>query len=448
MEATFGNNSFASAASLTVPILAADIGAPTDADYFKFVVPSYTSGSLTVQVQASGVSQLTPQFTIFNGLQQIVNSTVSTDPLNNNVSLTINNVMPGQTYYFEVQGARSDVFGIGGYRLQVNSSVISPLMIANFSTVYNNMFSTTSWTTPNNSISTALNLDQAPYVGSQGYNRAILSALGSFPNQAFYKVVAQATATGAASTMVATVTAINGGTLNPYITVFDQNGNLVNAGILVNDSGTYVVQVVNAVPNATYYVEVSPDPYAGANVTGTFLLGIDYVAAPIVLTQFASDTLSASSNQDFYSMSVAQSQIMHFVLSASAPGATAATAVRMSIYDQYGNIIYTLDAIAGQTVSTNVCLLQGTYTVRFVAATIDGSALSAFTYNLLGETLTDPIDAFPVNPLDPTLPPPPPPISPTPVVVADNPATPPVPDLGSNPWTPPPLPPPPGTTGP
>jgi hypothetical protein len=452
MEATSGNNSFATAASLTVPILAGDIVTPTDADYFKFVVPSYTSGSLTVQVQASGVSQLTPQFTIFNGLQQIVNSTVSTDPLNNNVSLTINNVMPGQTFYFEVQGARGDVFGIGGYRLQVNSSVLSPLMIANFITAYNNGFSTMAWMATNTSISTALNLDQASYIGSQGFNRAVISALGYSPNQAFYKVVAQPTATGAASTMVATVTAINGGTLNPYITVFDQNGNLVNAGILVNDSGTYVVQVVNAVPNATYVVEVSADPYSGPNVSGTFLLGIDYVAAPIVLTQFASDTLSASSNQDFYSMSVAQSQIMHFVLSASALGATTASAVRMSVYDQFGNIIYTLDAIAGQTVSTNVCLVQGTYTVRFVAATIDGSALSAFTYNLLGEILTDPIDAFPVNPLDPTLPPPPPPISPTPVVVAANPATPPVPDLGSSPTFPPSSPTPPvpnpGTTGP
>jgi hypothetical protein len=226
--------------------------------------------------------------------------------------------------------------------------------------------------------------------------------------------------------------------LDPRLTVFDQNGNQVNASILVNGSGTYVLQVVNAVPNTTYYVEVSPDLYAGSNVTGTYLLGVDYIAAPIVLTQFASDTLSGTSNQDFYSMSVAQTQIMHFVLSASAPGATVATAVRMSIYDQYGNIIYTLDAIAGQTTSIDVCLLQGTYTVRFVAATIDGSALSNFTYNLLGETLTDPIDPYSItNPLATTLPPPPPPVSPTPVVVITNPTNPPPPDPLSTPTFPP-----------
>ncbi len=179
-----------------------------------------------------------------------------------------------------------------------------------------------------------------------------------------------------------------------------------------------------------------------------------YVSTPVILTKFASDTLAGTSAQDFDSMTVSQTQITHFVLSASASGATVATAVRMSIYDQYGNIIFTLDAIAGQTVSSNVILIQGTYTIRFVAATIDGSALSAFTYNLLGETLTDPIDAYPVNPLDPTLPPPPPP-NPTPLVVATPPPSIPLPDVGSMPWTPllpppppPPPPPPTGITGP
>ena len=429
-EGATGNDTMASATSLTVANQAADISTPTDADYFKFVVPSYTSGSLTVQIQSSGISLLTPQLTVLNSLQQVVATNASIDPFNNNVSLTINNVMPGGTYYFEVQGAGSGAFGIGAYRLQVNSSVLSPLMIANYNTVYNNSSNTMPAITSNSSISAALNLEQAPYVGSQGYNRAIQSALSSSLTTAFYKVVAQPTVSGAASTMVATVTAINGGTLNPVLTILDQNGNLVNASILVNDSGTYVVQVVNATPGATYFVEVSPDPLSGSNVNGTYLLGVDYVANPIVLTQFASNTLAGTSNQDFYSMTVSQTQITHFVLSASAAGATVATAVRMYIYDQNGTLIFTLDAIAGQTVSSNIVLVQGTYTIRFFAATIDGSALSPFTYNLLGETLTDPIDAYPLN--DPSLPPPPP-VNPTPVVVATPPPSVAYPDNPS-PW--------------
>src|SRR5438552_11127866 len=225
--------------------------------------------------------------------------------------------------------------------------------------------------------------------------------------------------------MVATVSAVNGSTILPHITVFDQSGNLINVDILVNDHGTYLVQVANAIPYATYYVEVSADPYAGTNNTGNYLLGVDSISAPIVLTQFASDTLSGTSNQDFYTMSVPVSQITHFVLSADAGGYSVSTAVRLSICDQNGNIIFTLDAIAGQTVSVNVYLQDGTYTVRVVAPTIDGSALPSFTYALRGETLTDPIDAYP---LDPTLPPP----SPTPIVTNTPPTTPPPdPDPGS-----------------
>ena len=231
--------------------------------------------------------------------------------------------------------------------------------------------------------------------------------------------------------MVATVSAINGSTLLPQIAVLDQSGNAINASILVNDHGTYLVQIANATPYATYYVQVSANAYAGTNNMGSYLLGVDYITAPIVLTQFASNTLGGSSNQDFYTMNVAVDQVTHFVLSANDATATVATAVRMTIYDQNGNILFTLDAIAGQTVSANVLLKQGNYTVRFVAAAIDGSTLSPFTYNLLGETLTDPMDAIPTDPIPPSLVPP---SNSTPSLVT----TPPTTDVTSNPWTPPP----------
>ncbi len=436
-EGAAGNNTLATAATITTPTISGDITAPGETDFFKFTIPSYFSSSMTVEVQTTNISLLTPSLTVYNGSQQIVSSASSTNPLSNNAVAYVGYLMPGQTYYFQVAGARSDVFGVGSYRLKLFSGSVSPLMIANYDTVYTNMGSTMvqPYNNTNSTISTSMSLDQTPYIGTQGFNRAIAGVLSSSSLGAFYQVVAQPTASGAAGAMVVTVSAVNGSTLLPHLTVFDQSGNLVNASILVNDHGSYLVQIANATPFATYYVQVSADPYAGANNTGNYLLGVDYISAPIVLTQFASNTLSGTSNQDFYAMSVAVDQVNHFVLSASGPSATVATAVRMTIYDQNGNIIFTLDAIAGQTVSANVLLRQGSYTVRFVAAAIDGSALSPFTYNLLGETLTDPMDAYPVNPLDPSLPPP---SNSTPTVVGTSPTNPPPPDAGSSPWTPPP----------
>jgi Matrixin len=448
-EGATGNNTLATAATITTPNIAADITVPGETDFFKFVVPSYFSYSITVEVQTSGISLLTPSLTVYNGMQQVITSASSTNPLSNDAVAYVNYLMPGQTYYFQVAGARSDVFGVGSYRLKLFSGMVSPLMIANYDTAINNTGSTTPQpdNNPNGTLSTAVSLGQAPYIGSQGFNRAVIAGLWNSTDADFYQVVAQPTATGAASAMVVTVSAINGSTLLPHLTVFDSSGNVVNASILVNDHGTYLVQVPSATPYATYYVEVSADPFAGTNVTGSYLLGVDYVSSPIVLTQFATDTLSGASNQDFYSMSIPVSQITHFVLSGSDPNATVWTAVRMTIYDQNGNIVFTLDALAGQTVSANVFLQQGTYTLRFVAATIDGSALSPFTYTLIGETLTDPMDPYSVNPLNPTMPAPVPPPPSTPVVVVTPPVNPPPPDLGSSPsfaqTPPPPLPPPP-----
>lgn len=435
-EGNGGNNTLATAATMTTPTVAADISVPGENDFFKFTIPSYFTSTMTVQVQGGGISLFTPTLTVYNSLQQVISSASSTNPLSNNAVAYVGYLMPGQTYYFQIAGARSDVFGVGGYRLKLFSGAVSPLMIVNYDTAYNNGYSTT--TSPNasnSSIGASMSLDQSAYIGTQGFNRAITGALSNAGQAAFYQVVAQPTASGAASTMVATVSAINGSTLLPQISVFDQSGNLVNASILVNDHGTYLVQIANATPGATYYVEVNANPYAGTNNIGSYLLGVDYIAAPIVLTQFATSTLSGTSNQNFYAMNVAVDQVTHFVLSASNPTATVATAVRMTIYDQNGNIVFTLDAIAGQTVSANVLLKQGTYTVRFVAAASDGSALSPFTYNLLGETLTDPMDAIPVDPMNPSLSPP---SNSTPTLVTTTPPSPPPPDASSSPWTPPP----------
>jgi hypothetical protein len=403
-EGTTGNNTLATAATITSPDIAADITTLGETDFFQFTIPSYFTSSMTVEVQTVGISLLTPQLTVYNSMQQVISSASSTNPLNNDAVTYVNYLVPGQTYYFQVAGARSDVFGMGSYRLKIFSGVLSPLVIANYDTIYNNSGSTTPPpdNNTNGTISTALSLDQAPYIGSLACNRAIVANLSTSTDVDFYQVVAQPLASGAASTIVASVSAINGSTLLPHITVFDQSSNLVSASILVNGNGTYVVQVPNATPSATYYIEVSADPYAGAYITGNYLLGINYISSPIVLKQLATDTLSGTSNKDMYSMSVPVSQVTHLVLSASDPTATVATSVLMTIYDQNNNLILTLTAFAGQTVSADVYLGKGTYTVRLVATTSDGSALSPFAYNLLGQTLTDPTDAYPVDPLDPT----------------------------------------------
>ena len=84
------------------------------------------------------------------------------------------------------------------------------------------------------------------------------------------------------------------------------------------------------------------------------------------LSTFAGGSLSASAPQQSYNFYVGESQLFQFLLSASGIGAPAGSAVQMTIKDQNGNVVYTLTADAGDTVSSDALLLTpGAYTLSF-----------------------------------------------------------------------------------
>src|SRR5207302_2253503 len=87
--------------------------------------------------------------------------------------------------------------------------------------------------------------------------------------------------------------------------------------------------------------------------------------------------------------------------------ASAQVAVRMQLFDPNNNVVFSLTCPDGDTVSTNFNLIQGTYKARFVAATRDGSPLPSTWYQLVGVSLSDPLDPLPTDPTDPNQPPPP-----------------------------------------
>src|SRR5882672_3158445 len=99
-EGPLGNSTFATAAAVNVPYIPADITNLGEADFYKYAIPTYGSSTLSVSIQTSNLSLLTSRLTVYNGLQQALNSVVSTDPLHGDITLTISNVTPGATYYF------------------------------------------------------------------------------------------------------------------------------------------------------------------------------------------------------------------------------------------------------------------------------------------------------------------------------------------------------------
>ena len=116
-----------------------------------------------------------------------------------------------------------------------------------------------------------------------------------------------------------------------------------------------------------------------------------------------------------------------FSLTTTTQGAVGRTAVAMTIYDAAGQVVTTLFAKAGDTVSKSVYLAPGRYTVTFSGGTRNGPTMDAATYSLRGTVLSDPIGSGavdsdghgvpvipPISPPPPNSPPPPPNVPPSP----------------------------------
>jgi hypothetical protein len=434
-QGTTGDGSFATAAPMKLPDLAADVTTPGQLEFYRYTVPSYANRTITVRAQTCGLSLLTPRLSIFTASGQQITTSAAADPLSGDVSITLTNVKRGSVLFFEVQGARGDAFGVGGYRLKVDSGKVSEAQIAAIDLLLNQPTGITNFGASNDTLSTATQLDLPTFATSPHFAYTVNARLTSSSDVDFYSGTTPVQSGSGPAALVFTVTAADGSPLMPELTVYDAGGNQVNAQVLSNENSAFVVQVLNPGAGMKYYVEVSPNAFtaAAANQTGGYTLGVNYLSTPVVLESLVDTTLTSTSSTQVYGLQSTQAQLYHFVLSASSDGSVPNVAVRLQIYDQNNNVVLTLTALDGETISGDVLLAQGNYTARFVAAAQDGSAISNVTCVLAGTNLTDPLDPVPVDPNDPTLPPP---TDPTPIVVTTPTITtlPPL-DPTSNPWT-------------
>ena len=89
-----------------------------DSDYFSFV-PA-TGGTLQVTAIVEGVSLLSPQVSLYDASQALLDAEGSPAQYGQNVSASVAAVTAGQPYYIKVSGATGDVFSIGTYDLNIS----------------------------------------------------------------------------------------------------------------------------------------------------------------------------------------------------------------------------------------------------------------------------------------------------------------------------------------
>src|SRR5439155_14797742 len=165
--------------------------------------------------------------------------------------------------------------------------------------------------------------------------------------------------------------------------------------ILGNMDGLYSIQVSGATPSSTYYIEVAALNPNGSNNTGSYELGVKFAAdAPVALALLSNAVLNSASQTDSATLTMNENGLFHFSLGAGNGSNSASAVVNMTLYDQNGNVILSLNASTGQPPATAVVYLAaGTYQIRYTVTSSSGS-FQPINYWLFGEILSDPIGPY------------------------------------------------------
>jgi hypothetical protein len=382
-------------------VAAGDLTTGADVDVYAVRVPR-GAREFTASLRTSGISLLTARLTVLDARGRVVESAVATDPRSGDLNVTVAGARPGAKYFLRVEGAADDVFGIGAYRLAVGTEGARAVAAAEPGGLVND--DGPGW-------KSSVLLGKQRDAADLRWDFTHRASLHGGSDTDTYRIKTRKEAPG---TLVVAVWGLDGGKLNPVVTVTDQRGRAVAARMLSDTNGTYTLQVEDARPNSTYQVTVgSADPAA----RGNYFLGVDFRDQPVEFQSFAAATLTAAQPDVSSTLALGESQLIHFALSVLSADSSTESAARLIVRDERGDEVYTLFSGAGQPASGDVLLAPGTYTVILTGGTKSPTAIMPdLTVRLDGLVRSDPIGITPTNTAEeptraPTSPPPPEPVT-------------------------------------
>jgi Matrixin len=426
-EGPNGNDTTATAFDLTangnLTAIAADITHIGDADTYRFTTPSSPGVTgLTVHLQTAGISLLTARVTILDANGNEVASAVTTDPLNNDLAITLPNYQASTTYFVRVQGAGTDVFSAGKYVLRLDYAG---------GTSGNSFGLGSSFVNTENETAQGSNdtLASATPLGfTSDTHSASFTVVGQIDNAAdadWYQITPTAL-TDYSGTLTVGVVPLESNGLRATVAVFDANGNQLPAVVVTNENGAFTVQLAGQHPGTTYYLRVTAAHPDGSHATGGYALAASLAQTAVTtFDNLTASTLTASQSALASQMTLAGGKLTQFSLSAATVAGAPDSAVQVTIIGPDGQTVFTMVVQAGQPLATGtVWLSAGTYTVVFNAATRDGSPLQTTAFSLSARERSDPMDPFIEDPIGSPPPPPPSPPPPPIVIIAPNPIPP------------------------
>jgi hypothetical protein len=377
-EGATGNDSLATATELD-DMVEADLTTPNDVDCYAFHMPVPAAG-MNLRVRLAPVSLVTARMEVLDSSGMVIASTSTTDPLDNLLTIDIPPTVSPNDYYIRVSSARSDVFGIGSYRLAIGSPSDVDQLLAPSSLISKEHGA-------NDTLATATVLTQLDSAVGPQTDYLVRASLSSSSDIDFYRVHAPTNGDSGTVQLVAAVWGLNGATIAPRLQAYDADGALVPSKILSNDGGAFVLQVQDATAEADYYVRVASDTGSQAN----YDLAVDFRDKRVTFDMGSLGPLSASFDVTGANLSVAQSQTVHFVLAGTTSQPSADMAVEFTIRDADGNVVFHLQTDDGDARSGEVFLARGYYTVEVHIFSKSGGVLAPLTYTLDAAGITDPI---------------------------------------------------------
>jgi hypothetical protein len=129
-DARASNDSLASATPLTLSYggvaVNADLTTVADVDDYRLTVPSGSDGTLTVSVDARGLSLLIPAVSVFDAAGNLVATASAGSAYGSVATVRLTGLVAGQTYTVVADGGTTDVFGMGAYRLTAQFGGFTP----------------------------------------------------------------------------------------------------------------------------------------------------------------------------------------------------------------------------------------------------------------------------------------------------------------------------------
>jgi hypothetical protein len=362
----------------------ADLTTLQDVDWYSYR-PQPNADGLRVSLDTAGISLLVGRISVYDANGKLIASAASSDPLDGNQSLCVSYQEPGfdfSTIYVKVEKASNDVFGIGSYQLDLVSTVPGHHAPPKNGPAFINS------NLHNNDLQHAISLQPKIFRGDARFAYAVQDSIASVGEVDFYRFHTPNVPTDA---MTLSVWGTDPGGLDPILGIYDSLGNPLAAQLLVNQDGSYTIQLPQVAASQTFLVAVAAAPGNPGHALGNYFLGINFNKEPVVLDTFVNNAAFDSAHSATTgTLQVFQSQLMHFVFITGGSGT-----LDVAVTDSKGNTIYQAGIGGGTSLTTTLILKPDTYTFHFLGRALGGGR--SLSYSLQALAISDPVGPDPVD---------------------------------------------------